>query len=73
MAVKGKQELYSANDPVLLAITKAVRSLGYGSVIISLRDGQVVELKRHEKRRFISPSPQHSGRIPARPVTRNDF
>lgn len=74
--IKREQELCGAAlyDPALLVqIKEAVLSLEYGSVIISLRGGQVVGLERYEKRRLTSSPLNHSGQTPARPVTRNDF
>ena len=60
-----------AGDSALLAhIKEAVLGLEYGTLIISIRNGQVVGLERHEKRRLALSSSRRLDRNLAHPVTR---
>lgn len=52
------------HDVVLVQIVDALRGLRFGSVVVTVQDGVVVQIDRTEKRRLTaacSPSPQARG------------
>jgi hypothetical protein len=46
----------SAAESLIADIMVAVLSLEYGAVTISVRDGWVVQIERHEKQRLATPA-----------------
>jgi hypothetical protein len=46
----------SAAERLIADIMVAVLSLEYGAVTISVRDGWVVQIERHEKQRLATPA-----------------
>lgn len=43
-------------------IARAIARIRFGSVVIQIQDGVVVQIESTEKRRFASPSPPHRAR-----------
>lgn len=50
------EHIDSAAERLIADIMVAVLSLEYGAVTISVRDGWVVQIERHEKQRLATPA-----------------
>ena len=67
------ERIDSAAEQLIADIMVAVLSLEYGAVIISVRDGWVVQIERHEKQRLTTPAASELIRTSAHPSLRSSL